>query len=130
MQTFSFVTPTQIDRLDQQRRKLQEIQIRMSVVVYDRRSVRALIESIESTCTRKNEDLQAILDVARDHLDLCETFEEAENRARSVSVSDYEMGERLSLLLKEVYKSWSRWHDAQTCYMRRAAQRIGHLADA
>jgi hypothetical protein len=95
---------------------LQELQIRMSVVVYDRRRVVTLINLLERSAPGNHETLRAVLIAARRHLELSEKFEEAEVQARIAGLNSRQSTERLNPLLKQVYRSWQEWHVADGAY--------------
>src|SRR5438046_391579 len=73
--------PTQRDQKNRLSDHLEELQIRMGIVVYDRRTIRNLIHRIEASHIDTSGQLRAVLNAAREHLEISEQFEDEENSA-------------------------------------------------
>lgn len=106
----------QIDNETLQR--LREMQIRMSVIVYDRRTVRNLIHEIKEGYPFRSEDFMALLVAAHRHLEVSEKFEEAEEQAKQNALHGQSLAQELNPLLLQAYESWNRWHFAHTKLMQ------------
>jgi hypothetical protein len=113
-------TAQQAARMDKVKRRLEEMQLRMSIVVYNRRTMRVLIDDLEMSCPNMSDELRGVLASARNHLELSEKFEDAEYPARRVTGGS-DNDERLQPLLSQVYKTWRVWQTAHSMCMHRIA---------
>lgn len=105
-------------------RKLEEMQIRMSLVVYDRHNMQRLIYEIEESGPRDHaisEALRIMLAAACHHLELSEEYEDEEERVRRITPPS-RRAELLQPLLGRVYASWLAWQTAHTACMHQITQ--------
>ena len=100
-------------------RKLEEMQIRMSLVVCDRHGMQRLIYEIDASAPRSyttTEPLRTVLAAARRHLQLSEEYEDEEERISRFTPPS-RRAELLQPLLARVYQSWLAWQTAHTACM-------------
>ena|SRR5437868_1004063 len=111
--------------------KLEEMQIRMSIIVYDRRTIRRLVGEVEAGYAGMSGQLTDVLTAARRHLECSEEYEEVENQVRWDSAKRQKPGERLQPLLTRAYETWREWQAAHTaCLHHLSSMRYTSYVDS